>query len=109
MKDAHVSWLMIMGRLKSGVSQAEARAVTNVLAPQIFKELYGSTLTPEELKRLLKEKLEVFSGAKGFSRLRHEFSVPLMILMGIVVLVLLICCANVANLQLARASARGAR
>ena len=106
LKAPTISWLLMMGRLKPGVSLKQAEAGVNVVTPAIFEELFKPTESPEGLAEILKQQVPVSPGARGFSRLREQFSGPLMMLMGIVGLILLICCANVANLQLARAVSR---
>src|SRR6201996_9302586 len=104
--NSQVSWLLLMGRLKPGISIRQADASVQVLGHHLFEELFKSAQSAEGLQRFLKQRIEVTPGGKGFSRVRQEFAAPLLILMAIVGLVLLISCANVANLQLARAAAR---
>jgi predicted permease len=105
-KDNFSESLYILGRLKPGVTIEQTTANVNVLFPQILRGFPDAKLTQENVARLAKTHVQLQSMARGLSDLRRAYSEPLQILMGIVALVLLIACANIANLLLARSTAR---
>jgi predicted permease len=106
--DWRTRWLTPMARLREGVSRESAAAGTNALYRQLLQEdLQTVTSSSASFReRFAAKELQLLDGARGISSLRHLSRTPLLVLMGMVGLLLLIACANTANLLLARASAR---
>jgi predicted permease len=99
-------WLATIGRLKPGWTIQRANAQMNAMTPQILQETIPPVYDGEGVKKYLEYKLGAFSASTGFSELREDSETSLWLLLGISGLVLLIACANLANLMLARAGAR---
>src|SRR5580704_9276218 len=101
-----VWWLTVIGRMKPGWTMAKTNAQLQVSSPGLFQATLPANYPPINVKDYLKFRLSAAAAGNGVSWLRTQYGDPLLLLLATAALVLLIACANLANLMLARASAR---
>lgn len=106
LKPRDTLWLQVMARLTPGSSMPRAEAAINITFQQVLRDWAAALPTEQERRNMLDERIKLRPGGRGASALRGDFADPLVLLMAMVGVVLLIACANIANLMLARATGR---
>jgi putative ABC transport system permease protein len=99
-------WLSVFGRLKPGMTLERASAQLGSIASPSLHETIPPQYDAEGVKHYLDYAFQAWPAENGFSQMRKDTSDPLWLMLGLSGLVLLIACANLANLLLARASTR---
>jgi predicted permease len=99
-------WVHVLGRLKPGISWQQASSKIEAMSPGIIEETLPSEYSATALEVYRRFRLAAFPGGNGVSWLRDTYDTSLRLLLVITALVLLIACANLGNLMLARASTR---
>src|SRR5262249_35209867 len=106
MLDSRAQWLRVLARPQPGLSPEQVKARLAVVWPPMASVAVFPGMNPKRRDVLLHSSIEVIPGGSGYSFLRDQFRRPLVVLLAITGLVLLIACANFANLLLARGAAR---
>src|SRR6266478_2252699 len=99
-------WLHVVGRLKQGLTLEQASSQLSAMSPGLIEGTLPSGYSSTSLEIYKSFRLAAYPGGNGISWLRQTYDTSLWLLLGTTGLVLLIACANLANLMLVRASAR---
>jgi predicted permease len=99
-------WLTAMGRLKPGWTIQRAATQLRAISPIVFQAALPPKYDAEGAKNFLSNQLTATPAGSGVSELRESYTSPLYLLLGLAGMVLLITCANLANLLMARATSR---
>src|ERR1044072_819314 len=99
-------WLTITGRLKPGWTEERAVAHLASISPGVFEASLPANYPPDSEKAYREFKLNTYPASSGVSQLRDTYENPLWLLLAVAGTVLLIACANLANLMLARSATR---
>ncbi len=102
-------WMTILARRKPDVTVAQAQASLDILYRQVLEaelQELGASMSAHEKERALESRVQLDSGNQGFAHLRGEMERPLLLMFAVTGIVLLVACANLANLLLARNAKR---